>query len=311
MSLFKKNLEPLPPKKNDEMPHAKLEMPYKDWMAKNEDRHKWRNKRWAVLIFVNLLFVISFALDLSLLEGSLSGSRLIGFYLLDPYNTLQLLAISIKTDYLPHLTMNFIIGFFTIFIFYSMLGGRTFCSWLCPYHFLAEWAEKLHDYFVKTKKVKEHSFQRGLRYVFWVGFIILAFATDRLVFETLNPVGILSRAMIYGPGLILLWVLALIIFEIVYSKRFWCRYVCPIGATWSMVGKITPVAIKFELDKCGHCRKCQDVCLVPHELWFVTRGKATQEKHYAGSDCTRCGYCVDVCPGDALNYTVKGLDKIL
>ena len=147
--------------------------------------------------------------------------------------------------------------------------------------------------------------------MFWAGFIILAFATDRLVFETLNPVGILSRAMIYGPGLILLWVFALIIFEIVYSKRFWCRYVCPIGATWSMVGKISPVAIKFELDKCGHCRKCQDVCLVPHELWFVTRGKATKEKHYAGSDCTRCGYCVDICPGDALNYSVKGLDKIL
>ncbi len=302
---------PLPPKKKEEIPYVKEGISFKEWKAKNGSGHKWRNIRWAVLVGMNLLFVISFMFDLSLLEGSLSGSRLFGFYLMDPFNSLQLLIISAYTGHLKYLTMNFVIGFFTIFIFYLFMGGRTFCSWICPYHFIAEWGEKLHNYLVKKKKVKEHVYNRYLRYVFWTGFLLLAFITQQLVFEDLNPVGILSRAMIYGPGIILLWILALIIFEVVYSKRFWCRYICPVGTTWSIVGNVSPFAVKFDYDKCAHCLDCQKVCLVPHELWFVEKGKATQKHHYAGSDCTRCGLCIDACPGNALSYSIKGLDKIL
>ena len=306
-----KNKTPLTPKPMEEMPHSKLGMDYKEWCKSQKGNHKWRNIRWIVLLFINVLFVLSFLLDMSVLEGSLSGSRLIGFYLMDPYNALQMLAISSTTGYIIHLTMNFWIGFITIILIYAMMGGRTYCSWVCPYHFIAELAEKLHDFLVKKKKIKEHAFNRYLRYVFWVGFIALAFLTKNLVFEDINPVGIISRAMIYGPGLILLWILGLVIFEIVYSKRFWCRYVCPLGTTMGMIGSFAPVAIKFELDKCGFCRDCQTVCLVPHVLWFVQKGKATQEMHYTGADCTRCGLCVDTCAGKALTYTVKGLDKLL
>ena len=307
----KNNKTPLPAKKKEDIPYIKEGIKFKDWKAKNGSGHKWRTIRWAVLIGINVLFVLSFMFDLSPLEGSLSGSRLFGFYLMDPFNSLQMLIISAYTGHIKLLTMNFIIGFATIFIFYFLMGGRTFCSWICPYHFLAEWGEKLHNYLVKKKKIKEHTYNIYLRYVFWAGFLILAFVTHQLVFEDVNPIGILSRAMIYGPGLVLLWILALITFEIVYSKRFWCRYVCPVGATWSMVGKLSPFGVKFDLDKCAHCLDCQKVCLVPHELWFVEKGKATSKRHDVGSDCTRCGLCIDACPGNALSYTIKGWDKIL
>ncbi len=304
-----KDKKPLPPKPMEEMPHVKLGIDYKTWCDSQPHRNKWRYIRWSVLIFMNLLFVFSFWLDLSLLEGSLSGSRMFGFYLMDPFNSLQELLISAKTGHIVHLTTNFFIGIATIVIFYFLLGGRTFCSWLCPYHFLAELTEKLHDYLVKKKKIKEHKFNIGLRYVFWAAFLLLAFFTANLVFEDLNPVGIISRSIIYGTGLILVWVLALLLFEIVYSKRFWCRYVCPIGTTYTMIGRLSPLTIRFELDKCGYCRDCQTVCLVPHELWFVQRGKATQKVHYTGSDCTNCGLCIDTCAGEALKYVVKGFDK--
>jgi ferredoxin-type protein NapH len=305
-----KNKTPLPPKSKDQLPNAKIGIPYKEWHDNHKNKHKWRNIRWAALLTINLMFVVSFAFDLSILEGSLSGSRLIGFYLMDTFNALQVILISIPGGYLPSLTMNFWIGFFTI-LFLSIMGGRTYCSWICPYHFLAEMTEKLHNYLVKKKKIKEHTFNIGLRFVFWAGFLLLALLTKNIVFENINMVGIVSRSMIYGPGLILLWVLAVLLFEIVYSKRFWCRYVRPVGATWSITGKAAPLGIKFELDKCAHCTDCQDVCLVPHTLWFVKRGKATDEVHYTGSDCTRCGLCVDVCPGEALKFSIKGLDKLV
>jgi len=249
----KKEKQPLPPKPKDQMPHVKLNMTYKEWMHRHEGRHTWRNRRWAFVIFINLLFVVSF------------------------YVSLELATISLRTHYWHNVTMNMIIGLVTILIFYFLMGGRTFCSWVCPYHFIAEWAEKLHKYLVKKRKIKEHHFNRGLRYVFWIGFLILALVTKRLIFQEINPVGIVSRALIYGPGL----------------------------------GKLSPVTIKFEYEKCGHCRKCQDVCLVPHVLWFVVKGRATQAQHYVGSDCIKCGYCVDICPGDALNFSIKGLSKIV
>lgn len=305
-----KKMPPLTPKAIADMPHTKLGMDYNVWCKTETGNHKWRNIRWITLIVVNFLFFISFFLDLSLLEGSLSGSRAMGFYLIDVYNALQVILISIPGGYFASLTMNFWIGFFTILIL-STLGGRTYCSWICPYHLLAEGAEKLHDYFVKKKMVKEHTFNIYLRFVFWFGFLLLALFTKNIVFENLNPVGILSRAITYGPGLILLWVLVLLLFEIVYSKRFWCRYVCPVGATWAITGVVAPLTVRFEFDKCGYCRDCQDVCLVPHELWFVQRGKATQDVHFTGSDCTRCGLCIDTCGGKALTFTIKGVDKLL
>ena len=305
-----KKKPPLKAKGIEDMPHTKAGLAYKEGHESKPKTNKWRNIRWVVLISINALFMVSYLLGLSVLEGSLSGSRAFGFYLMDSYNALQVMIISIFDGHFGALTMNFWIGFFTILILYT-IGGRTYCSWVCPYHLLAEFGEKLHNYFVKKKKIKEHRYNIYLHFVFWIGFLLIALFTKNIVFEDINPVGIISRSLIYGPSLALLWVFALLLFEITYSKRFWCRYACPIGATWAITGKAALVDIQFDLNKCAYCRDCQDVCLVPHELWFVEKGKATQEIHYTGSDCTRCGLCVDVCSGDALKFTIKGMDKIL
>ncbi len=305
-----KKKPPLKAKGIEDMPHTKAGLEYKVWHEAKPKTNKWRNIRWIVLISINVLFVVSYLLGLSILEGSLSGSRALGFYLMDTYNSLQVMLISIFDGHFWALTMNFWIGFFTILILYT-IGGRTYCSWVCPYHFLAELGEKLHNYLVKKKKIKEHTYNIYLHFVFWVGFLLIALFTKNIVFEDINPIGIISRSLIYGPSLSLLWIFVLLLFEITYSKRFWCRYACPVGATWAITGKAALVDIQFDLDKCAYCRDCQDVCLVPHELWFVEKGKATQEIHYTGSDCTRCGLCVDICSGDALKFKIKGVDKIL
>ncbi len=300
-----KKLKPLPAKKKDELPHVQLGISFKEWQEQSPNKHKWRNIRWSFLIFINLLFIASFHLGWGVLEGSLSGSRLLGIYLMDPFNSAQELVISSKTGFISHLTTNFWIGFFVILTFYWLLGGRAFCSWVCPYHFFAEMGERVHDYILKKRKIREKTYDITVKYVFWIGLLIVAFLTQQLVFEDLNPVGILSRAMIYGPGLALIWVVLLLAYEIFGIKRFWCRYVCPIGVTYSFVGDLSPMSVKFDLDKCAHCRDCQDVCLVPHELWFVKKGAATREVHFTGGDCTKCGLCIDVCYSGALSFGLK------
>ena len=306
-----KKIQPLPAKRREDMPNVKKGLTFKKWKEANPKSTKWRNKRWAVLITLNVLFWASFAFDISVLEGSLSGSRFFGIYLMDIFNAMQQIVVGGRVGYLSMLTTNFFIGIGVITVFYFLAGGRTFCSWVCPYHFLAENAEKIHNWLVKKKKIKEHNYAIGVKYIAFVMFLLMAFLTKQLVFEDINPVGIISRSIIYGPSLLLLWVAGLLLFEIFYSKRFWCRYVCPMGVAYSAIGKFSPTTIKFDLDKCGHCRDCQDVCLVPHELWFVKRGEATKEVHFTGADCTRCGLCVDTCYGDALTITMKGVDKLL
>jgi ferredoxin-type protein NapH len=268
-------------------------------------RHKWRNRRWITLIVVNLLFVVSYVLDVQLVEGALTASRVIGFHLADLNSALQV------TLAYKHIVVNLLIGTLTVLVLWILLGGRTFCSWVCPYHLVAEWAESLHLWLAKRGRAIDIQFHRTVRAVFYVVFALLALLTGYTVFETISPTGILSRAFIYGPGLALLWILALLTFEVLLSRRAWCRYVCPIGITYGLVGVVSPLRVQYNMQSCHHEGDCRSVCLVPHVLDVTIRGRAKALTTDIGADCTRCGLCVDICPTSSLSYTYKGLEKVL
>jgi len=272
--------------------------------ARTRHRHKWRNRRWITLIIVNLLFVVSYYFDVQLVEGALTASRVVGFHMADLNSALQVM-LAYK-----HVVLNLLIGTLTVFILWVLLGGRTFCSWVCPYHLLAEFAEKLHLRLVDKKIIKPKTFHRGVRTVFYVIFALLAIITGYTVFETISPTGILSRAMIYGPGLALAWVVFLLLFEVFVSRRAWCRYVCPIGLTYGLVGAISPVRVKYNVTDCHHEGDCRSVCMVPHVLDTTIRMRALDVEVPIGADCTRCGLCVDICPTDSLNFEIVGSKKL-
>lgn len=266
---------------------------------------KWLIRRWISIVVVNLLFVVSFKLDIQLVEGALTASRFVGFHMADLNSALQVM-LAFK-----HLLINLLIGTVTVLILWWLLGGRTFCSWVCPYHLLAEWAEMLHLWLVRKRLIKDHPVDRRLRTVLYVMFAVLAFVTGYTVFETISPVGILSRAFTYGATVALAWVGFLLLIEVFYSRRFWCRYVCPIGFTYGLVGSVAPVRVKYNLENCLHEGECRKVCMVPHVL-EVTKLRQAKDVHMdLGADCTRCGMCIDVCPTEALTFGVRGLEKLL
>jgi ferredoxin-type protein NapH len=271
----------------------------------SHSNHKWRNRRWVTLILVNLLFVVSYRFDVQLVEGALTASRVIGFHFADLNSALQVM-LAFKT-----VLINLVIGTSTVLAMWWLLGGRTFCSWVCPYHLLAEMAEALHLRLAARKLVRDHPLDRKLRTILWLVFAALSFATGYTVYETISPTGILSRALIYGPGLALVVVAVLLTIEIVYTRRLWCRYLCPIGLTYGLVGAVSPLRVAYTPDNCHHEGACRKVCLVPHVLDCTKKGFAPDMKVAVGADCTRCGLCVDVCPTGSLRYQVKGLDKLL
>ena len=229
------------------------------------------------IVLVHLLFVLSYRVDVQILEGDIIGSL-------------------------------------SILAFYIIFGGRGFCSWVCPYSLISEIAEKIHENLRAKKIVKPRVFDTKWRYAFTILFLALSFASSSLVFEIFNVVGIFSRFIIYGYFHAIWLVVAMLVVEIFFSRRAWCRYVCPVGATYSLLAKPNAIKVSWDKEKCDHCLVCTDVCLVPHVLFMTKKGAKTDDGkklfRIAGADCTLCGRCIDVCHQDALKFD-NGFKKLI
>ena len=108
-----------------------------------------------------------------------------------------------------------------------------------------------------------------MRYLFWIIFLAAAAIDGYLVFEVINPVGILSRFIVYGWSLAIVWVVVILSVEIFYSRRAWCKYVCPIGTTYSFIGWVSPMKVQWDMQKCDHCAACLIACPEDHVLEFT------------------------------------------
>jgi ferredoxin-type protein NapH len=194
-----------------------------------------------VLIMVNLLFTFSFWLDIQILEGALTASRFVGFHLIDLNSALQVMLAH------KHIITNLVIGTGTVFVLWLLLGGRTFCSWVCPYHLVAEWRKScICAWLAKKKLVTDQAMHRGLRTVFWLAFALCGVGHRlhgvRGHFADRHPVARLDLRAGAGPALggwhcwSSRWF---------YSRRAWCRYACPIGLTYGVVGVFSPVRVKY------------------------------------------------------------------
>ena len=276
-----------------------------DMDEKGKKRLSIRAKRYICVISIHLLFFLSFYIDIQVLEGTLSASRFLGFHLIDVFTTIEVFVASY------HLPINMIIGTVSIIIVYLIIGGRTYCSWVCPYGIISEIAEKLNNILVKKKVIKIRIFNKNIKYIFWLSFLIMAFTSGYIVFETINIVGILSRAIVYGWTIGLLWVFLVLCIEIFYSRRAWCKYICPIGTTYGMIGFASATKIQWN-DNCDHCMVCHDVCFESHVLELTKvkydekrKKNGIKEQYVTSPDCTLCGRCIDVCHQDALKFDFR------
>lgn len=189
----------------------------------------------------------------------------------------------------------------------SLVLGRVFCGWLCPADLLFEVAAKARSWArIKT----DVAFPRSIKFTVLALGLVTGAALGSQIFAEIYPPRIVSGELYlwitfgaFGAGA---WFfLTLVAFEIFVSKRFWCRYVCPGGALYSLLGRFRFVRLKVDHQACSECRLCNVSCefgLDPMSGNF-------------GAECNNCGQCVRACGHDALVWKIglpprDGLDVV-
>jgi len=229
-----------------------------------------------------------------LLIGNLSSSTLLGFVpLADPFAVLQIFL----TQHL--LEQEVLIGAGIVFLIYTLLGGRVWCSWVCPINMVSDLASWL-----RRKLSIKDSFilSRNIRYVVLVLTLILSAVTGIAAFEWVSPISMLHRELIFGIGMGWMAVLGIFVFDLLVLRDGWCGHLCPLGAFYGLVGKVAPVRILFDTPTCTHCSECVRVCPEPKVLNFK---KAAEAGMIASGDCTNCGRCITVCPENTLAFGLR------
>ncbi len=194
----------------------------------------------------------------------------------------------------------------------TLLLGRVFCSWICPMGLLLECSDKLRN-LLRFLELRPRNLRaaRGTKYVLlMVGLLLTAvFAIPVLGYA--YPPALLSRELHdlvfatfdraemgrFGFWIgDLSWVVAflagIVVVEVLVSQRWWCRYVCPGGALYSLVGWARPARVKLVSSRCTGCAQCTAAC--PMGL--------NPMKNEMGMECDSCGVCISSCNDDALDY---------
>jgi len=175
----------------------------------------------------------------------------------------------------------------------TLVGGAFFCGWICPFGTLQEWAgtfgrRMLGHRYNHLIPLRVDRVLRYLRYVVALFFLAWTWAASSLVFAQYDPWrAFLSLA---GGELAVGGIIALFISLVgsLFVERFWCRYLCPMGAVTGLVGKVSLFKVRRNAETCIACHACTMACPFHIDVAQMTRVTSAQ--------CNRCLKCIDACP---------------
>jgi ferredoxin-type protein NapH len=240
-----------------------------------------------------LLFVSGNILGWHVLLGNLSSSVLLGkIPFTDPFATLQIFATgnSVSAEALT--------GALIISVFFGLVAGRAFCSWICPLNMVSDLANWLRR---KMGLEGESRLNRSVRY--WaIGIaLVVSLATGVAAFEWISPISMLHRGVIFGMGLGWTAVLAVFLFDLLIARNGFCGHVCPLGGFYSLITRFSLIRVRHDKGKCTQCMKCTAICPETQVLPMIGR---TSSMVVAG-ECTNCGRCIEVCDDDAMRFGIR------
>lgn len=196
-----------------------------------------------------------------------------------------------------------------LLMLFGVVLGRLVCGLLCPFGLLQDLLHKIPVPKLRVPRKIDRPL-RWLKYIVLLVTVVLlpAFAvTDTGVnppyfCKYICPAGTLGGGvplLLTNPslralaGALFSWkalVLAAIVAACVFIPRAFCRYLCPLGAFYSLFNRFGFYQMKLDKSKCIGCKKCEESCPMGVEV----------TKDINSVECIRCGKCKEVCPKGAV-----------
>jgi ferredoxin-type protein NapH len=265
----------------------------KGWFA----AHRWLILRRVSQVGILSLFLVGPWFGIWLVKGNLSYSDTLGVLpLTDPYVLLQ----SLLTGHAPQARAW--LGAAIVVVFYLLVGGRAYCSWVCPVNAVTDAA-----HWLRTRlglKGGAH-LTRATRYWLLAMTLALAAASGTVAWEMVNPVSMLHRGLIFGLGFAWAILLAVFLFDLFVMNRGWCGHLCPVGAFYSLIGRFSPLRVKLPArSACNDCMDCFVVCPEAQVIRPALKAVGAAPAVILAANCTNCGRCIDVCSKEVFAFGI-------
>jgi ferredoxin len=201
-----------------------------------------------------------------------------------------------------------------IILILCLVIPRGFCGYICPPGTLIDLFDRFVGQRVQRFRAPETGWWVHIKY-YLLGAVLFTSAFGVLTSGHVSAIPIITRGFLFigeplqtaitrGTHLIPPMnsghILSIILFIAVLGlgllrPRFWCKYVCPSGALFSLGNLFRATDRKVE-SSCIHCNKCVTIC--PFDAIkpdFTTRG----------TDCTQCQTCAGVCPTHSIKFVER------
>jgi ferredoxin-type protein NapH len=238
--------------------------------------------------------------------GNLYSITIFGFDIVDP-------AMALQTTFLTRELIMVLLAGIIIPVVLALIFGRVFCSWMCPFNTISEYWHKVTGkiFPARARRNKRQSIENNPHpYIYWVILIFLFSLTvvvDFPIITFFSAPGILSAGisqyvMGMGLGFEFFLVLSIIVVEGIILKRYFCKFVCPVGGVLSIFR--TPATLRInhreDLCSCGaNAEPCSGSC--PLEL--------SPKKKNLYPYCFNCGLCIKSCEKTGFGAISFGFNK--
>ena len=262
-----------------------------DLLAPSEQR------LYDVMEWLTAPFTEDAAEDLDAVKGNTWSATLWGLKLSDPLAVAGQTAAGLSIHWPFWLTALIPVGL-------TMFLGRFYCGWICPATFLYELNTNLAAWLHWAGfKTGNRRFDKRIKYAVLAVGLVLSAASGSVLVAAIYPPAIIGRELYYvvalgGFGAGMVFFLATLMFDLLVSRRGFCRYLCPGGALYSLIGRYRLLRIRRIVETCNDCAKCNAVC--EFELDPLRDG--------FGQECNNCTACMAICPTDALTFVIRPSD---
>ena len=194
----------------------------------------------------------------------------------------------------------------------ALLFRRSFCGLLCPFGALQEIFSNVRQKILKKRFVIPKKIDRPLRYLKYVILALtvgMAWYYGSLWMSPYDPYTAYSHITTFSDSIkedplavIGFILLAVTILGSFLYDRFFCKYLCPVGAFYGIIGKISPTRVERNDNLCIHCKACNKACPVNIDVEKATK--------ITNAECINCNECVLVCPKKGA-LEIKTAKKVL